>query len=140
MTFAVRVVAACVAAVIAHPLSAQVLSDRMLCELIDPCGDEPCEGLDAPLLFSLELVDGTWLWDPLAEWNGFPVAVAETLTQAEALAQEDTTEVGLILVPMGHTEDGALILDGYGFQYFPTRGLAPRAMRHHCAPVGRDLS
>ena len=123
------------------PSAAQPVSDRMLCEWIPDCAiDGNCtDVLDNPVL-SLERVGDTWLWDPLGEWNGFPVGVVETLPQAEALAGDDTMDLGLIFVPMGRTDGGALILDGYGFSYFPQRGLTNRAMRHHCTPVAEGTS
>ncbi len=127
----------CVVAVLtAQSAAAQTVTDRMLCEWIPSCTlDETCEESGPNPIFSLERIGEAWLWDPLAEWNGFPVGVAETLAQADALALDEATNIGLILVPAGRTDDGALILDGYGLQYFPERALAPRAMRHHCVPA-----
>ncbi|MBF9042193.1 hypothetical protein HKCCE4037_02560 [Rhodobacterales bacterium HKCCE4037] len=117
----------------AAAVQAQDMADRMLCEWIPPCVVQgTCEDTGPNPQSSLERDGETWLWDPAAAWDGFPVALAATLPEAEAIATSDGFSLGLILVPDGLTEDGALILLGYHVNRALTVALSDRTLVHHC--------
>lgn len=119
----------------------QDLPPRMLCHLHAACDAEgTCMDVSPPIPFTLHFDGAQWLWDPMANWGGRPVIVAEDPDNALARHRADLQAHRLALIPNGTTPDGALRLDGYGLLQTGAGAIVPTTLQHACRDAVDPIS
>ena len=125
-----------------QPAVAQTsLPPQLICDFVGICdATDVCTTHDPPQpVFTLLQSGQEWLWDVRAEWQGFPVLIANNAE--DALTQHRANpRFGLALIPSGVTTNGQIVLDGHGLPAFDNGTLDPNAMRHHCREASDEMS
>ncbi len=109
------------------------LPTRMTCTLVEICvDDDTCRPFPSGPDFTLMFDGQDWLWDPAADWGGFPVLLAREEGAALARHLADPS-LGLALIPAAaEAADGAVTLDAIRLGRPPEPALSNQWMRNHC--------